>query len=595
MYLREVSKNIKNYYITDKLDGKRSVIMITEHSSVAITDIVVSLDIESKHTYIFDTELYNDEYYIFDIMVWKDEVITDQPFEKRLSYFEKAAELSALFKLKPFIRLTDDYQSQLKSFKKEKKQYDIDGIILTPYDGNYNTMKVYKYKPVEKMSVDFLIKKCPDKLLGIAPYIQEKNNQLYLLFCGISSNMYNKLNMKFIKHYEDIFNTVDTFHLPKYFPIQFQPSNKTYAYLFWDEKDDLDGQVGEFVYNINDNLWNLHKIREDRKVELSRGNYYGNNYKIAENIWMSYYDPLVIEDLSEEDSYFQEHDNQLQKASRNFNSFVKSKIFERYKEIDWVMDLASGKGQDLFRYGTYGMKNVIFLEIDNSALSELLARKFDFADNTERNRMNIMLHQVDLNQDYKSNTEKIEELHIPNTGVDLIVCNFAFHYFISDKKHLLNIIKFINHYLKPGGRFIFTAFDGKEIIQLLNANNGNWTIRKGNDIKYSIKKQYKLNVLEPIGQKIDVLLPFSNEEYYSEYLVNIDYISSEFASYNMILETDQSFRDYLADYSRSNKRNYDSMDVDDKKYVGLYHYYCFYKQNQSEKVAKGSSNRRYRR
>ena len=73
--------------------------------------------------------------------------------------------------------------------------------------------------------------------------------------------------------------------------------------------------------------------------------------------------------------YFQEHDNHLQKASRNYNSFVKSELFKKFKNTQWVMDLASGKGQDLFRYSTSKMKNVIFLEIDKMALGELAKTK----------------------------------------------------------------------------------------------------------------------------------------------------------------------------------------------------------------------------
>ncbi len=604
MYLKDVAKNITDYYITDKVDGKRAVIYITNDKSgktitYSITDSLSELDINSSitSTVILDTEFYEGKYYIFDVMVWEDDVITNLPFNERLKYFEKAEKISELFRLKPFVKLTNEYKSQIERFKKEKKKYDIDGIVLTPANGLYDTMKVYKYKPMEKMSIDFLIKKCPDKLLGISPYVQETGSMLYLLFCGISYNMYNKLNMRVIKHYEEIFNTIDPRHFPKYFPIQFQPSNKTYAYLFWSDNDKLDNEVGEFIYDINENIWKLHKIREDRRIELTRGNYYGNNYKIAESTWMSYTDPLIIEDLSSDadNIYFQEHDNRLQKASRNFNSFVKSKIFEQYKNTDWVMDMASGKGQDLFRYGTYGIRNIIFLEIDKAALLELLSRKYEYSEDISSNKMNIMLHQLDLNDDYKSNINILEDIHIPITGVDLIVCNFAFHYFIADKKHLVNIIKFISYYLKPGGRFVFTAFDGKEIIKLLNENNGNWTIVSTDEkeIKYSIKKQYKINVLEPIGQKIDVLLPFSKNQYYSEYLVNIEYISSEFASYDMTLETDQSFREYFDEYRRTNRRGFESMDVDDKTYVGLYHYYCFYKsRNDTNKKSTGGRIRK---
>jgi hypothetical protein len=46
---------------------------------------------------------------------------------------------------------------------------------------------------------------------------------------------------------------------------------------------------------------------------------------------MAYFDPLIIEDIQEnQDIYFQEHNNILQKASRNFNSYVKSEIFKKF-------------------------------------------------------------------------------------------------------------------------------------------------------------------------------------------------------------------------------------------------------------------------
>ena len=653
MYLREVAAEITNYYITDKVDGKRTIIYINGNNILAVSDKLVDLNeikksdsksdkpntddskadksegssinvkkslnnaegsdteadettgsgettksnaaksvLETDSIYILDTEFYNGTYYIFDIMVFEGDIITELPFSERHTYFEKAKKLHTSFRIKPFIKLTTDYKNELKKFKASKKPYEVDGIILTPEDGFYNTMKVYKYKPSDKMSIDFLIKKCPDKLLGISPYIAEKDKTLYLLFCGMSDYMFSKLGMSFVKHYDQIFNTIDAYHLPKYFPVQFQPSNKTYAYIFSGDEG-LEGEVGEFVYH--DDKWHLHKIREDRRVELARGNYFGNDYRIAENIWMAYSDPLVIEELSSSDSYFQEHDNQLQKSSRNFNSFVKSKIFEQFKETTWVIDLASGKGQDLFRYGLHKMRNVVFLEIDNMALSELLSRKYDFVKSTEKSKMSIMLHQIDLNEDHKDNFDKLQDLHLPSSGVDLMVCNFAFHYFIPDRKHLMNIIKFINHYLKPGGRFVFTAFDGRAIIRLLNENNGNWTVSKGKEIKYSIKKQYKINVLEPIGQKIDVLLPFSNNDYYSEYLVNIEYIASEFSSYGITLETDQSFEEYLIEYKNTNYKGYNTMDADDRKYSSLYHYYCFYKQKTTEKVAGTHKKRQIKR
>ncbi len=592
MFLKDLLPEITKYYITDKIDGARAMLYIKDKTCHVITKDLSTFMIDSSpDTYILDCEAYEKSYYIFDVMVFKGKSYIETPFEERMKLFDEAKSLHESFQTKTFELLNEDFQEQIRAFKKRTVPYETDGLILTPRDGKYNTMKVYKYKPKDKLSVDFVIKKCPDRLLGISPYMPKPGKTLYLLFSGMRQDTYTQLNLRFLAHYEEIFPGIDAKRPPKYFPYQFQPSDFTFGYLYWDSNPSLDGEVGEFVcapcieaqpYEAGDDLWQLHRVREDRKVELARGNYYGNYFKVAELTWMSYKNPLVIEDidLKGANTYFQQHDNILQKASRNFNSYVKAKIFEQFAGNEWVMDLASGKGQDLFRYSTYSFKNVVFLEIDSVALLELTKRKYDLSDS---NPIGIQMHQMDLNADYKHNIERLSDIQIPSTGMDLIICNFAFHYFLQSRKSLLNIAKFIAHYLKPGGRFVMTTFDAKDILKLLNENSGNWTVNAGSQIKYSIRKTdtdpktYTSTVLEPIGQKIDVLLPFSNDQYYTEYMVNIDFIAEELQKLNFVLEIDQSFGEYLESFEKQNPKGYASMDANDKKYSSLYHYYCFYK------------------
>jgi SAM-dependent methyltransferase len=591
-YLRDVAKVITSYYITDKLDGIRAIIYISKNEAFALTDKITTLklDLLPEKIYVFDCEEYKDFYYIFDVMVWDGTIVTDQPFSTRLNYFAKAVELfSTVLKEKPFIKLNDSYKKQITVCKEEKKPYETDGIILTPADGKYETMQVYKYKPVDKLSVDFLIKKCPQKLIGIKPYIQDKNETLYLLFCGVQRNVFNKLSMSFVKHYPDMFPNINLRHPPDYFPIQFEPSDKKYAYLFTSDVDSLDNQVGEFVLEqtlhggdddeikerstIRDIHWKLVKMRTDRAVEIARGNYFGNNYKIAEIIWNNAQNPLVIEEIEDDASYFKEHESDIHKAQRNFNSFVKSQIFAHFAKSEWVMDMASGKGQDLFRYAMNGIKHVLFTEIDATALSELISRKHSFSTDQTKASMAIMTQQMNLLHNYKSNIEKLNQsgLSLPLNGFNVIICNFAFHYLIANRANLMNVLRFISHYLANGGRFIFTAFDGKAIVDLLKSGPFDHKPR------YSIVKKYSKDSIELIGQKISVLLPFSSEEYYDEYLVNIDYIAEEAEKLGLTLEVDESFSKYLEIYKKNNYKAYSTLDDLDKQYVGLYHYYCLYK------------------
>lgn len=599
MFLKDLLKKITEYYITDKVDGIRTIMYVNNKTCHAISDKLQSFEIDGKasdNVYILDGETYRDgTFYIFDVMIYDNTDISHKPFSERLSYFDKASKLHSTFATKEFVLLTDKFQEQIAKFKKRSVSYETDGIVLTPESGEYRTMQVYKYKPVEKMSVDFLIKKCPNKLLGVAPYMPQTNKTLYLLFCGINSRVMRKFAMKPIRYYSDLFPHIDNRNFPNYMPIQFQPSDFPFAYLHWSSDNNLDNKVGEFVcsqciegkVDMEDlNFWKLLHIREDRTVEVERGTYFGNNYRIAELMWMSYKDPLVIEDLdlkSQDDNYFQEHDNQLQKASRNFNSYVKFVLFSRFKNSEWIIDIASGKGQDLFRYNQVECKNVAFLEIDKVALSELINRKHDLGrgDGKKQNNsftpMNVLIQQLDMNNDYHTNITILENIGLKKESIDVIVCQFAFHYFLATKKNFVNVAQFIKHYLKPGGRFIFTAFDGRDILKILKENNGEWTKKVNDEIQYSIKSEYEEQFLEDFGQQIGVLLPFSKNKYYSEYLVNLLSIEREFIKLGFTLESDQSFSEFFDGYKKNNMLGYNSLTDVDKQYVSLYHAYCFYK------------------
>jgi len=564
-FLNKVQENMANYYITDKLDGKRTILYL-HNKSYAVSDDIIEIPIK-RDLCILDTEFYEDSYYIFDVMVYNGKSLIDKPFEERLKYFDKFPE----FKTKLFIKLTGDYRNQIKEFKNEKKPYEVDGIVLTPADGTYNEMEVFKYKPVEKLTIDFLIRRCPPKLLGISPYL-DTDKKLYLLFCGISNSVFKKMGIELIPYYNDLFNITKN-NLPQYFPIQFQTSNKTFSYLYW-SNEDLDYEVGEFIYKNNE--WELVKIRTDRKVEVQRGNYFGNNFEIAEKNWVSYDNPLVIEEIPDS-AYFMIHDNKLLESSRKYNNFVKSQIINQFRNVKSVMDIASGKGQDLTKYIKAHVSNLICLEIDRDAISELMNRKYDSIKNNHY-MPKIQVHQMDINNSYKDNIQILDEsLQIPHASIDCIICNLAFHYFLASEKSLVNVISFIDNYLKQGGRFIFTTFDGQKVLDLLN-QTGEWTVKEGDTIKYSIKRLYKDSDLINTGQKIDVKLPFS-DEYYSEYLVNINFIEEVFKKKGYELEINKSFSEYEKLYEKTDLSRYE-LDSNDKKYVNLYHYYQFHKKIQ---------------
>jgi SAM-dependent methyltransferase len=581
LYTQHVLPYIDDFYITDKVDGKRTLVLVDSGSVYYLSDTLNKENTEIKTTYLFDTEFYDGKYYVFDVLCFDGKQLSNADFSQRLTYIDKiTADLkkSLHLEFKPFVRLNrENYKEQINKLQREKKLYETDGIIFNSAKNSYQNMAVYKYKPLEKLTTDFLIKLCPTSLLNITPYMKKDNLYLYLLFCGVSKAAYFSLNLELIRKYDTIFPHINPRSLPAYFPIQFEPSDTKFAYLFYSDNPNLDNKVGEFRINNYKELpynytWELVKLREDREEEVKTGHYFGNNYKVAELNWMSYQSPLDINKLT--DSYFKEADSSIHKDSRNFNSFVKTQIIQQFAGAKSALDLASGKGQDLFRYIEAKISTVLFVEIDGVALLELIQRKhgiprYKFRDSSFKPETKIMIQRLDLLEKYKKNIEILANSRIsaPTGGFEFINCNFAFHYFCESKENILNVLKFVKTLLKEGGRFVFTAFSGHKVHDLLIKHKGNWTT---SDNKYSIIQKYKESEVMPHGQKIDVLLPFSDKKYYSEYLVNIEYIEAEANKLGLILESSDSFGTYLPKYNSKLRE-------EDAFYTSLYYVYCFYK------------------
>ena len=67
-----------------------------------------------------------------------------------------------------------------------------------------------------------------------------------------------------------------------------------------------------------------------------------------------------------------------------------------------------------------------------------------------------------------------------------------------------------------------------------------------------------------------ILLPFSNGEYYREYLVNTTFFISEFTRRGFRLVTLKSFDKYEDDFAARNPEKSLQLSADDKKYLWLY-------------------------
>lgn len=571
-----------NYYIVDKKDGYRCLLFINMNNILLITETKeIEIDIVSDQDIIgsvLDGELIDDEFHAFDIMKYgSKELVWKLSFGDRIKYLTRCIELinKENIILSNYTLLeSDNYAKVIKSYKKYLDRDTNDGLILTsPYE-DYNNTKSYKWKPQNMNTIDFLVLKCPDSLTGLEPLIKKEGLTLYILSVGITNQMMDNFRIKPIPGYDKIINGIGT--NSNYRPVQYSSSFWTNSYVFYHERDDLNLTICELLF---DNYsWDLVKVREDRKISP---NYFGNNYVVAENTLINFIDPLTFEDLHSLDNsniYFKQKSVAGQEINvNNYNRFVINEIFKKYiQNSKFVIDLASGRGADLFRYSVQKVNKVLFIEKDKSALSELMTRKYQSKKRSIK--MQILIHNTDLTLDKDVIMNRlVAETSTTSLSASNIVCNFAIHYMCGTLNHMTNICDLISELLQYDGHFIMTTFNGEKVFDLLKDKEV-WSSTNG---VYRIKKLYKDTTLKKYGQYINVKLPF-DEVGIDEPLCNINAFITIAKRYELEVIDNISFSEFLNKYKNALPIKYHDLKDEDIEYIDLYQVTVFRKIRKSK-------------
>ena len=142
-----------------------------------------------------------------------------------------------------------------------------------------------------------------------------------------------------------------------------------------------------------------------------------------------------------------------------------------------------------------------------------------------------------------------------------------------------NFANMLNNILDAGGIFIFTAFDGEKVFNVLAENTGKWErYDEAGKLIYSIRQKYTGATFTGTNQKIDVLLPFSGGEYYTENLINVKALNEILAKKKINLIASDSFNIYMDKFSQDRGQYFSKLSNYDKEYCAFYHFYVYHKQ-----------------
>jgi SAM-dependent methyltransferase len=272
-----------------------------------------------------------------------------------------------------------------------------------------------------------------------------------------------------------------------------------------------DESIVEFSYNGD--KWNPVKLRPDKETP--------NFITVAQDNLQSFLSPFVAEDVfTEKVALFN---------LRRFHNFIKRKYIDKYKSKS-VLDLAVGKGGDLGKYNDSGFSIVHGYDIDIPSIKEAKQRA-DMISKKQGNNIEITLEVKDLIKN-----------SIPSGKIkfDLIVTNFAFHYFY---KSLPTYIKTVTNNLKNGGHLILSFFKGEKLIE---TKNNLYEIKKISTDKVSVWMK------DSVLNKPTV-----------EYIVDVNSVIKKFKKFGLLLVENVEFKELYPEWQKYTSKNI--LSVEEKK------------------------------
>lgn len=593
------------YFITEKADGVRCFIYIKGAECTVLTSagiIYTSVkeggdEFDSSVTIAEGELVGGKDIYLFDCLVDRDDDLVDRDFSARLAAMADVALLiesyvspALTIATKTFTKITssEDIKGPIEAVYGAEYDYEIDGIILIEDGKPYSRTRNYKWKPSEMNTIDFLAVKAHPTLLGTAPYIERAGHNIYILMNGISSDMYAKLGIKKIQGYEDMLKSAGVTPGDRYFPLQFVSSSNPLAYIYQhpigsNAKESINGKIIELRWIAptkgGNGDWEMLRVRNDRSAEQ---NYYGNNYNVAEITFSNYIDPFPVEALwTKSSSYFTKSSSTMYLAPNKYKRYVIDRVLAAsFGGLKLVIDIAAGRGADLFRYQKIGVSSALFMDIDSTAIAELIRRRFEGIRDGAKGGpphkhsrvapMTVMTMVADLKTPALELEKTIlSSFSIPPGSVGGMVCNFAFHYMCDTLDHMRNLLMFVHDMLMPGGIFMFTTMNGSKVFDLLEKEGPEWFVKEGEVKKFAINKKYKGKTISAAGQDISVLLPLS-DEMKDEPLANISAIITEAERIGFQVEINTSFAQDFDDFARTNASLNAQMTDDDRFYIDLH-------------------------
>jgi len=531
-------------------------------------------------------------YLIIDVLIHAGVDITTHKLADRVDKMNEVAKLLPT-NWKPkkyeFPSDTETIHTLAKKVFTKKYKYNLDGLILTPdgtgcanpphckadfhkdnVQGGYFG-KIFKWKPAKMNTIDFLVRQIK---VGV-----------FYLFISMSIGQYkrllrqNKSNYALDDDYKKLFpdeykavnesvnkNKREQLFFPYYFKTRKYPELYKVSGSVSTKSiklSDMDNKVVEFEC-ITDKVNTLEGWKPEReRTDKTAGNGYNTSVNTLDLIFNPITEDMLFNPKEGNGNAYYKNENRAKSKIlnlRSFHNFVKDSLYRKYISTGAnVIEIGGGRGGDMWKLKKQGVKSLLLTNISANGL-KVAQNRYNSNKKKTTDRMTLETlagnFGTNMTNAMKNKLKAVEE-------VDVISVQFAFHYFLESKKTLDNIFKNIDTFLKKGGVFIFTTFDGEIVNERLKKEGKLQVFRNGEKV-IDIMKVYNGNKLNNHGQAIDVWYE-SFVEHAREYLVNYKFVLSYFEKNGYVVVESENFMNKLPDYKGH-------LDETDKEITGLHRY-----------------------
>jgi mRNA (guanine-N7-)-methyltransferase len=519
--LFDITKNQSSYAVTYKVDGLHHLLFVANDGKIYLIEDNKNVNytgyqIDENKNSIYDCELllHNDVYNILifdclyhnnvdvrqlplivpsDTILIKDMLIETTKtnvsnFNSRLNciidfIYNKPItkyKLNLEIKMKNYKFLSGDSDSEslfnkCSDLLKNIDKIEIDGLIIAniidPYVSVNNSFEhIYKYKPIDKLSIDLLVS-----------FIDNDNRVIY------GNQECRKFQLMAYKTIKSQIKLVP-------FEIAYLPTDK---FTTKNNEVILNNNVIEFIYDDNQEFfkWIPLRLRPDKTIIKMP-----NALITATSTFDLIKNPITyelitgIEKLDDNEFVYRtgnKDEKDIIKNMREFHNLIKSDLIKlsanAFSEDIKLIDFSCGEGGDLDKWYHSGINYVTGIDYSLASINEAKKR---YNKKKYKDEMKVDFIQGDLTlpiEKCSKGTDDISSILAVHQGTyNIASCQFAIHYFFKDIDTINTFLQSVYKTLAVGGIFIGTTLNGKLVDEMFVDDEINI-----DSIKFSITKKYK--------------------------------------------------------------------------------------------------------